>query len=218
MDSRSWKSAPGSSSSPPSPFWKKLVGGICQRSPTTINWRPRATTPIASQTVIWEASSKIIKSKSWELGGRYWATERGLMRKQGLSSEAKWGSPSKSWRTGLWRVFFSHSLFKRVNSLRRGSLGASWRGMRALSRAKTCKRECSKYWRSYWQNCWTFLLWGSVVREPKSGLWAAIWLSILLAWALSTRWRNSLGLGSSLSKYWRVSCKWRGIASALSWR
>ena len=42
--------------------------------------------PMASATLIWEASSKTTRSKSMAPGSRKRAAESGLVRKQGVSS------------------------------------------------------------------------------------------------------------------------------------
>src|SRR3546814_6886714 len=73
---------------------KKEVGGICLGSPTTMTLLPRAMAPIASHTVICEASSKTTRSKCLLPAARNWATESGLMRRQVVSVVRT--SPSRS--------------------------------------------------------------------------------------------------------------------------
>ena len=78
------------SSTPRSPT---LVGGNCSGSPTMITWLPRAIAPMASQTGICDASSKMTTSKGDASGGRYWAMESGLIITQGVSFVSTLVSP-----------------------------------------------------------------------------------------------------------------------------
>ena len=137
MDSRSSGTSSSSASASLSPFWKKFVGGICFGSPTTTSCFARAITPIASHTGICEASSNTTRSNGAASGGRYCATESGLMRKHGLRTAVSDGVSASSWRTGLCRAFFSHSRRRMPSSLAAGQSSARRRGRRAASRANT---------------------------------------------------------------------------------
>src|SRR5690554_7405699 len=83
---------------------KKLVGGICLGSPTTIIFWPRAMAPTASQVGIWEASSKITRSNFVLSTSKYWATEMGLMSMQGHMRGKRLGMRSNSFRMEIGRA------------------------------------------------------------------------------------------------------------------
>ena len=82
---------------------KNRVGGSCLGSPTTITCRPRPMAPIASQVGICDASSKMTRSNGSASAGRYWATDSGLIIRQGISRRIAFGMRSASWRTGRCR-------------------------------------------------------------------------------------------------------------------
>src|SRR6202000_1978627 len=82
---------------------KKLVGGICLGSPTTITLVPRAIAPTASQVGIWEASSETTKSNVALLASKYCATEIGLMSMQGVSRGRTFGIESNNFLRGIAR-------------------------------------------------------------------------------------------------------------------
>ena len=73
------------SSSPTLVDEKKLVGGICLGSPTTITDLPRAMAPTASLVGICEASSKITRSNLLCDNAKNCATDIGLMSIHGQS-------------------------------------------------------------------------------------------------------------------------------------
>ncbi len=101
-----------SSSSPSSVRLKKFVGGSCFGSPTIIVSVPRAIAPTASQVGICDASSKITRSNGGKLASRYWATEIGLISRQGFSRINRFGVLLNSARIGMCRVCFCTSLRK----------------------------------------------------------------------------------------------------------
>ncbi len=103
--------------------------------------RPRAIAPMASQTGICEASSKITTSNvSWD-ASRYCATDSGLIRTQGLSLGSKVGMRPRSCRTGMWRMRLPISL--RSNPISALGMSSSpWsRGIPAARRALIRSRE-----------------------------------------------------------------------------
>ena len=108
-----------SSSSSSTPRWPTLVGGSCSGSPTTITWLPRAMAPIASQTGICEASSKITTSNGLASAGRYCAIDSGLIITQGASWVRTFGIRPNSWRSGMCRAFL---LISRASVPHSGSL------------------------------------------------------------------------------------------------
>ena len=73
------------SSSPTLVEEKKLVGGICLGSPTTITDLPRAMAPTASLVGICDASSKITRSNLFCDKSKNCATDIGLISIQGQS-------------------------------------------------------------------------------------------------------------------------------------
>jgi hypothetical protein len=99
--------------------WPTLVGGSCSGSPTMITWLPRAMAPMASQTGICEASSKITTSNGLASAGRYCAIESGLIIMQGTSWVMTFGIRPKSWRSGMCRAFL---LISRASVPHSGSL------------------------------------------------------------------------------------------------
>ena len=78
---------------------KKLVGGICIGSPTTITALPLAMAPTASLVGIWLASSKMTRSNRPLVISRYCATERGLISIQGQRMGMMWRVWSMTRRT-----------------------------------------------------------------------------------------------------------------------
>ena len=93
-------------SASPSSTWlvvKKLVGGICLGSPTTMTALPRAMAPTASLVGICEASSNTTRSNfSWSRSMNC-ATEMGLMSMQGHSLGSKVGIWSRMLRMEVLR-------------------------------------------------------------------------------------------------------------------
>ena len=75
---------------------KNLVGGSCFSSPTIIALSPLAIAPTASLVVIWLASSKITISNFSFLGSKYWATDKGDIKKHGQSESITFIDESKS--------------------------------------------------------------------------------------------------------------------------
>ena len=141
MLSRSSQSSP---SSPESPFWKKFVGGICFGSPTTTHCFALAITPIASQTGICDASSKTTMSNAAS-GGRYCATERGLIRKQGLRRPTMPRASARMRRTGFWRAFLAHSRRMTPSSHPSGQSPSLPCGRKEARRARTACLTSSAY-------------------------------------------------------------------------
>ena len=86
---------PSSSSSLPLAVLKNVVGGSCLGSPTMTTSFPLAMAPTDSAVGIWEASSKMTRSKCSLEVPRYWATDNGLMSMQGVIRGRRFGSLSK---------------------------------------------------------------------------------------------------------------------------
>ena len=82
---------------------KKLVGGSCFGSPTTIRSLPRAIAPTASQVGIWDASSKMTRSNFGKDGSIYCATEIGDISIHGQRQRSRFGMLSKSLRIAVPR-------------------------------------------------------------------------------------------------------------------
>ena len=78
------KSALSVSSPSSVPSWPKLYGGICCESPATTQAAARPSAPMASGTVIWDASSKTTRSKSIAPGAMNRASESGLTSTHGV--------------------------------------------------------------------------------------------------------------------------------------
>ena len=113
---------------------KKLVGGSCLGSPTMTTCLARAMAPMASQTGICEASSKMTMSKLLVSALRYWAMDSGLISRQGVRRSTAEGICSSSWRSGrCWR-FLVISRRRMPHSLLRWMLSAD--GRPAHSRAR----------------------------------------------------------------------------------
>ena len=85
---------------------KKLDGGICFGSPTTITFLPLAIAPIDSHVGIWEASSKITRSNFAFSTSKYCATEIGLISIHGHNLGSRLGVKSNNLLIDIARPLF----------------------------------------------------------------------------------------------------------------
>ena len=141
-----------SSSASSSPFWKKLVGGSCFVSPTMMALSPRARAPMASQTGICEASSKMTTSNFILPAVKNCAMDRGLIKRQGVSCCKRSGIFSSNMRTGKWRLFLVTS-FCRISHWLCGPSGAERNDsamlstvIRRISSSRSRKSDMRRSW------------------------------------------------------------------------